>query len=260
MNNADKIKDKWARGELCVGTVVQFLDPAVTELFGEAGFDFVWIDLEHSAMSVSDALGHVRAARGADTAAFIRVPSRDPVVVKPILELHPAAVIVPRIESVADAEAAVKACRYPPRGVRGIGPSRGVRFGGRDMVEYLEKSAEETMVILQIEHIDAVNEIDAILDIPGVDSIVPGQGDISGSMGLLGQPGHPDVVAAVERIFEAARAKGMPFGHSTGYDPEATRRWLEFGPSWMGVDGDWITLYEHAAKLSSAVRALGGGR
>ena len=163
MNNADKIKEKWSRGELCVGTVVQFMDPAVTELYGEAGFDFVWIDLEHSAMSVSDALGHVRAARGVDIAAFIRVPSRDPVLVKPILELHPAAVIVPRIESVADAEAAVKACRYPPAGVRGIGPARGVRFGGRDMVDYLDKAAEETMVILQIEHIDAVAEIDAIL-------------------------------------------------------------------------------------------------
>ena len=95
MNNADKIREKWSRGELCVGTVVQFMDPAVTELYGEAGFDFVWIDLEHSPMSLTDAVGHVRAARGVDIAAFIRVPSRDPVLVKPILELHPAAVIVP---------------------------------------------------------------------------------------------------------------------------------------------------------------------
>ena len=112
------------------------------------------------------------------------------------------------------------------------------------------------MVILQIEHIDAVAEIDAILDVPGVDSIVPGQGDISGSMGLLGQPNHPDVVAAVERIFEAAKSKGVPFGHSTGYDPDITRRWLEFGPNWIGLDGDWITLYKHAAQLAANVRAL----
>ena len=256
MNNADKIREMWSRGELCVRTNVQLLDPAVTELLGEAGFDFVWIDLEHSAMSVSDALGHVRAARGADTAAFIRVPSRDPVVVKPILELHPAAVIVPRIESVADAEAAVKACRYPPTGVRGFGPARGMRFGARDMVDYLEQSAQETMVILQIEHIDAVNEIDAILDVPGVDSIVPGQNDISGSMGLRGQPDHPDVVAAIERIFEAAKSKGVPFGHATGYDPDVTSRWLEFGPSWIGVEGDWDMLYQHAVQLATNLRAL----
>ena len=256
MNNADKIREMWSRGELCVGTNVQLLDPAVTELLGEAGFDFVWIDLEHSAMSVSDALGHVRAARGADMAAFIRVPSRDPVVVKPILELHPAAVIVPRIESVADAQAAVQACRYPPSGIRGFGPARGMRFGARDMVEYLEKSAQETMVILQIEHIDAVAEIDAILGVPGVDSIVPGTNDISGSMGLLGQPDHPDVVAAIERIFEAAKSKGVPFGHATGYDPDVTRRWLEFGPSWIGVEGDWDMLYQHAVQLATNLRAL----
>lgn len=256
MNNASDIRNKWLKNELCVGTVVQFMDPAVTELYGEAGFDFVWIDLEHSAMSISDALGHVRAARGTNTAAFIRVPSRDPVLVKPILELHPAAVIIPRIESVSDAEAAVKACRYPPDGIRGIGPARGVRFGGRDMVDYLEKSAKETMVILQIEHIDAVNEIEAILDVPGIDSIVPGQGDISGSMGLLGQPNHPDVIAAVETIFTAAKRKGIPFGHSTGYDPELTKKWLSFEPNWMGIDGDWITLYKHAMELALNVRNL----
>ena len=258
MNNADKIRAKWSRGELCVGTVVQFMDPAVTELYGEAGFDFVWIDLEHSPMSLTDAVGHVRAARGTDIAAFIRVPSRDPALVKPILELHPAAVIVPRIESLADAEAAVRACRYPPDGIRGFGPARGVRFGARDQGDYLEKAAAETMVILQIEHIDAVAEIDAILDVPGVDSIVPGQGDISGSMGLLGQASHPDVVAAVEEILRAAKRKGMPFGHSTGYDPETTPHWMEFGPSWIGVDGDWITLYKHAAELAANVRGLAG--
>ena len=90
MNHVEKIRKKWAQGELCVGANVALTDPAVSELYGEAGYDFVWIDCEHSAMSLSDALGHVRAARGAGAGAFIRVPSNDPVVCKPFLELHPA--------------------------------------------------------------------------------------------------------------------------------------------------------------------------
>ena len=210
MNNVEKIKEKWARKELCIGTNVAFTDAAVSELFGEAGFDFVWIDLEHSAMSVDQALNHVRAARGAGIAAFIRVPSNDPIVIKPILELHPAGVIVPRIESVADAEQAVVSCRYPPREVRGFGPSRGSRFGDIGALDYFEAVDDQIMVIPQIEHIDAVNDIEAILDVPGIDSVVTGPGDMSATMGLRGQGGHPDVVDAVRRVMQAAIDRGIP--------------------------------------------------
>jgi 2-keto-3-deoxy-L-rhamnonate aldolase RhmA len=256
MNNSEKIKEKWARGELCIGTNVAFTDAAVSELFGEAGYDFVWIDMEHSAMSLADALGHVRAARASGAAPWIRVPSNDPVVMKPILELHPAAVIVPRIGSAKDAEAAVTSCRYPPRGVRGYGPSRGVRFGARSMQEYLEQVDSEVMLILQIEHIDAVSEIETILGTPGVDSVVTGPSDLSASMGLLGQPGHPDVIAAIERIFRVAREKKVPAGHSIGYSRDAVRRWLGHHLSWIAFDGDWITLFKHAKSALDEVRRM----
>ena len=163
MNNVERIKGKWARGKVCVGTAVTLTDSTVVELLGEAGFDFVWIDMEHSAMTIADASAHVRAARASGTAAWIRVPSDDPVVVKPILELHPAGIIVPRIDSAKRAEAAVRSCRYPPRGVRGFGPSRGVRYGLTCPSDYLAQVDEQMMVILQIEHIDAIKDIDNIV-------------------------------------------------------------------------------------------------
>ena len=257
MNYVEKIREKWARGELCVGTNAALTDAAVSELFGEAGYDFVWIDCEHSAMSLADALNHVRAARGAGAAAFIRVPSNDPVVVKPYLELHPAGIIVPRIGSAEDAEQAVASCRYPPRGVRGFGPSRGVKFGGIATPEYLETVSRDVMLILQLEHIDAARQIDAILDVPGIDSVVTGPGDMSFTMGLGGQPGHADVVAAVETICRTAIGRGIPAGHSTGYDPEGIRRWLALGISWIAVDGDWITLYRHARRVAGEIREIG---
>ncbi|MBM3774787.1 MAG: 4-hydroxy-3-methylbut-2-en-1-yl diphosphate synthase, partial [Acidobacteria bacterium] len=193
-------------------------------------------------------------------APWIRVPSNDPVVMKPILELHPAAVIVPRIGSAQDAAAAIASCRYPPRGVRGFGPSRGIRFGGISMQEYLEKVDSELMLILQIEHIAAVNEIETILDMPGIDSVVTGPSDLSASMGLLGQPGHPEVVAAIEKVFRVAREKKIPAGHSIGYSPDAVRRWLKHHLSWLSFDGDWITLFKHAKSALEDVRRMASSR
>jgi 2-keto-3-deoxy-L-rhamnonate aldolase RhmA len=256
MNHVERIREKWRRKELCIGTCAAFTDAAVSELFGEAGYDFVWIDLEHSAMGVADALNHLRAARGAGAAVFIRVPSNDPVLVKPILELHPAGIIIPRIGSVADAEQAVASCRYPPRGVRGFGPSRGCRFGDIPAVDYLASVDDEIMVIPQIEHIDAVNDIEAILDVPGIDSIVLGPGDLSATMGLGGQGGHPDVTAAVRKVLQAAIDRGIPAGHSCGFDPVCVREWIDMGVSWISVDGDWGMLFNHAKWVVDELGAM----
>ena len=94
INNVDRFKEKIARGELCVGTTVSFTDPAISELIGDAGYDFTWVDMEHCPIDIHTALGHVMAVRGTGAAPFVRVPSTDPVQIKPILELHPAAIIV----------------------------------------------------------------------------------------------------------------------------------------------------------------------
>ncbi len=257
MNQIEKIRAKWSRNELCLGTSVSLTDPAISELYGESGYDFVWLDCEHSAMSKADALNHIRAARGAGAAVFLRIPSGDPVVAKPFLELHPAAIIIPRIESVEDAERAVTSCRYPPRGVRGFGPSRGVRFGHQPRADYLAEIDEKMMVILQIEHIDAVHNINKILDVAGVDSVVTGPVDLSASMGHHGQGDHPDVVAAVKTVYRAAIAKGIPAGHSCGFDAEEVKQWLSMGLSWIQTGGDWATLAEVGKKNALWIKEIG---
>ena len=248
MNHTPRIREKWANGQLCIGTCVTMTDATVSELIGEAGFDFVWIDMEHSAMTLVDAADHVRAARASGTASWIRVPSDDPIVVKPILELHPAGVIVPRIDSVQRAEAAVRSCRYPPRGVRGYGPSRGVRFGLISPAEYLADVENQLMIHLQIEHIDAVNDIENILDVPGFDSVTVGPSDLSLSMNLVGQPGHADVQAAIETVFKAAIKKNIPAGHSVGFDP-SIQKWIDMGIAWISCEGDYHVLMKHSKKM-----------
>jgi len=256
MNHLETIREKWERGECCFGTNVQLADAAVTELMGSAGFDFIWLDCEHSTLGVADALQHIRAARGAGVPLFLRVPSGDAATVKPFLELHPAAVIIPRVASVADAEQAVTSCRYPPRGDRGFGPVRGIGFGAITSSDYLAAEMDSMMVILQIEHIDAVAQIDTILDVPGIDSICVGPSDLCGSMGLPGQPEHPDVVSAIEQLFAAARRRGVPFGQSTGFDVETVQQWLKTGPAWYSIDCDWSLLFKSARNVVDTVASL----
>ena len=174
INNIDRFKAKIARGELCVGTSITFTDPAISELVGDAGYDFTWIDMEHCPIDISTALNHVMAVRGTGAAPFVRVPAGDPIIIKPVLELHPAAIIAPQVQTVADVERVVAACKYPPVGIRGFGPRRGRGFGGQPYPEYLTDADEQIMVIVQIEHIDAVNALDEIVAVEGLDGLCVG--------------------------------------------------------------------------------------
>ena len=255
VNHVDRFKAKIGRGALCVGTSVTFADPAISELFGDAGYDFTWIDLEHCPIGVEAALGHVMAARGTGAAPFIRVPSGDAVTLKPILELHPAAVIVPQVRGAAQVQEAVQACKYPPAGVRGFGPRRGRGFGGIPYPRYLEDADEQILVFVQIEHIDAVRDLDAILAVDGLDGLCLGFNDLAGSMGLPGQVDHPDVLAAAEDTVRRTRQSDKWMGISMGYDNQAVRRWVGLGVQWIALGTDFSSLYQHARGVLDEVRA-----
>ncbi|MGY8827633.1 MAG: HpcH/HpaI aldolase family protein [Candidatus Latescibacterota bacterium] len=255
INNIDKFRAKMARGEVCIGTNVSFTDPAISELFGDAGCDFTWIDMEHCPIDISTTLGHVMAVRGTNAAPFIRVPSGDVDTIKPILELHPAAIIVPQVRTPEEVQKIVAACKYPPLGIRGFGPRRGRGFGGIPYPEYLRDADEQILVFVQIEHIDAVEAIDEILAVQGLDGVCLGFNDLAGSMGLPGQTTHPDVLEAAERVIARTTQTEKWMGISMGYDPEAVRRWIGLGVQWIGLGSDFHTLYNHTKKMLDAVRS-----
>ncbi|MBI4025036.1 MAG: 4-hydroxy-3-methylbut-2-en-1-yl diphosphate synthase [Verrucomicrobia bacterium] len=257
LNNLEKFKQKLQRGELCVGVGVSFCDPAISELFAEVGYDFTFIDMEHTVLNLETVLGHVMAVRGTDTAPFVRVPWNDPVLIKPVLELEPAAIIVPMVRSAEEAAKAVAACKYPPKGVRGFGPCRGVRYGGMSTMDYLKDADERIMVIVQVEHIDAVNDLDAILRTPGLDGICLGPNDLSGSMGKLGQTNDPEVVAASDEVIAKTRRSDKTVGASVGYATESVRRWLAKGLHWIAVGEDTDNLYSYSKTALDDVRSIG---
>ena len=238
INNLEKFKTKTGSGKLCLGMVVTLSDPAVSELAGDMGLDFTWIDMEHAPLSIETGLLHVMALRGTDTAPFLRVAGNDPFIIKPLLELAPAGVIIPMVNSAAEAEAAVKACRYPPRGIRGCGPRRGTNFGRMPFGEYLDKSENDPMVIVQIENICALKEIKKIVAVEGVGSICVGPSDLSATMGKLRNSADPAVQEVIDEVCACAREAGVMIGSVSDTDPESIQRWLKRGANWLAVCGD----------------------
>ena len=190
VNNVDRFRQRLQQGKICVGTSVSLTDPIVSELAAEAGNDLVWIEMEHSYLDLRALLGHLAALRGTQAAPIVRVAWNDPVLIKPILDLAPAGIVVPMVCSGEEAAKAVGACRYPPQGVRGFGPIRNM-YGIETMEEYLAIASEQIMVFVQIEHIQAVHNLDEILATPGLDGVVIGRNDLTGSMGKLGQHSDP---------------------------------------------------------------------
>ncbi len=256
MNLQKKVKSKIESGKMVIGTHVSFNNSWFTELLGDAGFDFIWIEAEHGALDRNDILLHIIAARAAGAASFVRVGWNDPVLAKPILDMGPDGIVFPMICSAEEAEKAVKSCVYPLAGTRGLGTRRANKYGMGNKEEYFSTVEDNTWKIMQIEHIDAVKNLDSILQVEGVDTIVVGPNDLSGSIGLLGQTKHPDVLALLDEIGEKAKKYNVPLGVSMGYDPDSIRQWKERGISWIGLGQDFSLLAKAARDVFTGASSI----
>ena len=214
-NNLEKFLDSIEKGKLCTGCCISFTDPAVTEIAAEAGFDFCWIDGEHGILDRQTAMLHIMALKGTDCAPFYRVPSCDHTEIKKVIDLAPAAIIIPMIMNEQDAQYAVAACRYPLEGNRGCGMRRCHCYGSMPMDEFWKNAKQDPMVILQIEHIEAVRNLDKILAVPGIGSILIGPYDLSCSLGHPGEWDNPEVAGALDEVARKTREAGILLGAYT---------------------------------------------
>lgn len=230
---------------VALGTVITLSDSSVSELAADAGFDFTWIDAEHSPLTIQDILQHVMAVRGTPCAPFVRVPWNEHGIIKTVLDLAPAGIIVPMVNSAESAREAIVACRYPPAGNRGCGTRRAVEYGRKPFGQYLQESARDPLVIVQIEHVDAVRNLDAILKEPGLGSICIGPTDLSGSMGKLGQVTDPEVVRVIDEICEKTRRAGVMLG-AFGTPFSA---WRKRGIHWTALCSDCSCMFAQARNL-----------
>ena len=214
--------------------------PLVAEICAGAGLDLVLVDGEHSPIGLESTVAILQAMAPYPVTPVVRVPSGDPVVLKQILDLGAQNVVVPMIDTAAQAEAAVQAVRYPPQGMRGVGSAlaRGARWNR--VPDYLQNASRHVSLFVQVESATGVDNAGAIAAVEGVDGVFVGPADLAASMGLLGQQTHPDVVAAVLKTFEAVRAAGKPVGVNA-FDPAAARSYVDAGASFVLVGAD-VTL------------------
>ena len=254
MENAIKFRQKIARGDCCLGTGVSFSDPTVSELLGQAGWDFLWIDTEHMALTTEAVQSHIIATRPTDTAALVRVGASDQTLIKPVLDSGADGVIVPLVRSAQEVQESVSFCRYPPQGARGFYPRRPSRYGRLRGPEFCRLANESVLAVVQIELVEAVEDLDAILKVPGLDAVAVGPNDLAASMGYVGEPNHPKVIAVVESIIHKARAANVIAGVAMGQDPKAARSWIEKGAQWVAMGTDWSLLVQMSDQVLADTR------
>lgn len=239
MCKAQILREKFKNNVLVVGCHVFLADPSITESFGCHGYEFVWIDAEHSAFDKEEILSHIRAASSANTASIVRVAWNDPVLIKPVLEMGPDGVIFPLVRTKEEAEKAVSSCLYPPMGIRGFGPRRANQYGKIRNDEYLESAEESFLRIIQIEHVEAVKNLEEIIRVSGIDLVMVGPNDLSASAGHLGDLKNPEVVSLYDEIAFKCKKEKMPFGVSIGpQDKEFIMDWINRGVNMIGCGDD----------------------
>jgi 2-dehydro-3-deoxyglucarate aldolase len=247
----DLFKTRLVRGELLLGTLVTLASPSVAEILADAGFDWLFIDLEHSMLDASDAQVILQAVdKRVD--CILRVPLNDEIWIKKALDTGATGVMVPQVNSAEEARRAVRFCKYPPQGSRSVGLARAHGYGA-NLQGYLEQANANTVVVLQAEHIQAVNNIEAILAVEGVDAILVGPYDLSASMNLIGQVDHPDVQTAIARVQQACMLHGKPLGiFAAGY--ERAKIYASQGYRLVAAGCDTFLLSQSARQIVNSLK------
>lgn len=209
----DNIKRQLQSGIRANGCWLELFNPLVAEIIARAGYDCVMIDLEHGPGSVLDLIPVMQAVGNVDCESLVRVPCNDPVWLKRVLDTGPAGVMIPAVNNAAEADAAVAACRYAPRGTRGMAAPvvRASKYGA-ELKDYLSRVEDDLLIMCQIESPTAVENVTAIAKVEGVDMLFIGPFDLSASVGHLGEPDHPEVVSMIQKVETAAKDAGKLLG------------------------------------------------
>ena len=229
VNNQKPLKSKLISGQLTIGSWITLAHPAIAEIFAKAGFDWLVVDLEHSVITIREAEELIRVIDLCGVAPLVRLTSNDANQIKRVMDAGSRGVIVPMVNTEEEAKKAVSAVYYPPEGGRGVGLARAQGYGA-SFSDYLDWLRESAVVIVQIEHIDAVNNLESIFSVDGVDGYIIGPYDLSASMGLAGQLDHPEVVQAIARVNKVAAEMNKPGGvHVIEPNPATLQQKIEDG-------------------------------
>ena len=262
----NRFKAALAQGQAQIGLWLALADAYTAEIVAGTGYDWLLVDGEHAPNDLRSILHQLQAIASATSAlapgatpphAIARVPVGDTALIKQYLDIGAQTLLVPMIDTAQQAQALVSATRYAPEGVRGMGSALARSSRWQAYPQYVHEANQQVCLLVQAETVEAMRNLDAIAATPGVDGVFIGPADLSASMGHPGNPGHPDVQAAIldgiARILRAGKAPGI-----LATSEAQARQWLAAGALFVAVGVDTMLLASAAADLVARFRATGG--
>lgn len=236
-----------------IGLWVGLADPYCAELAASAGFDWLLLDGEHAPNDLRTLLAQLQAVAPYASQPVVRPPIGDAVLIKQLLDIGAQTLLVPMVESAAQAAELVRAMRYPPQGIRGVGASLARASRWNNIPDYLAQADEQMCLLVQVENLAGLENLDAIAAVEGVDGVFIGPADLSAAMGHRGNPGHPQVQAAIEEAIARIRKAGKAAGILSG-DERLARRYLELGCAFVAVGVDTSVLMRGLRNLAGTFK------
>jgi 2-keto-3-deoxy-L-rhamnonate aldolase RhmA len=244
-------KSRLAAGEMLLGSMVTLPSPAAAEILVEIGYQWLFVDGEHGPLETAEVLAILHAV-GDRVPCIVRVPAAAEVPIKKMLDLGAAGIIAPQVNTAQQAADVVAWSRYAPQGRRGVGLARAHGYGMK-FQEYVESANQEISVIVQAEHVEAVENIEQIVQVEGIDAVLLGPYDLAASLGKMGQVDDPEVTGAIDRITSACQAAGVPLG-IFGVSADAIRPYMEKGYNLVVAGTDTIFLASAAGRMLSELQ------
>jgi len=246
MTIKNRVKRMLKEGKKTSGAWLQIASPFTAEIMSRAGFDWLIIDMEHGPGDILSLVSQLQAMNGTDTCALVRTPWNDFVAIKRILDTGVHGLLIPYVNTKEEAEAAVRACRYPPEGIRGVAGSPRAQGYGQNVQEYLKCAGDEILLITAVETPEAVANLDDILSVDGVDGIFIGPMDLASSMGYFCNPAQPQVQEVIRTIESKTLATGKVLATTTA-TWEGAQKLYERGYQMLMLMADGVSLAKLAA-------------
>jgi 2-dehydro-3-deoxyglucarate aldolase/4-hydroxy-2-oxoheptanedioate aldolase len=242
----NRLKTKLNAGKKTAGAWVQIASPFTAEILSSAGFDWLMLDMEHGPGDILTLVSQIHAMKGTDCVPLVRTPWNDFVFIKRILDAGAEGVLIPYVNTRIEAEQAVKACKYPLEGIRGVAGSPRAAGFGQNRGNYLQRANDEIFIMIAVETPDSVANLDEILEVDGLDGFFIGPMDLASSMGYFGDPSQPEVQETVQAVETKILASGKALATTTG-TWEGAQKLFERGYHMLMLMADGVSLAKLAA-------------
>jgi 2-keto-3-deoxy-L-rhamnonate aldolase RhmA len=252
----NSLKEKLRQKEITIGSWLTLGDPAIAEIMAKSGFDWLVVDMEHSALSINQVQELIRIVDLSGCVPLVRVMDNNPEIIKKCMDMGSHGVIVPRVNTKSDAEKIVNAVNYPPQGTRGVGLFRAQNYS-LDLKSYQKWNDQESIVIVQIEHIEAIENLSSIMDVDGIDGLIVGPYDLSASLGYPGEFEHPLVKEAFQTIQSTINKSSTSWGfHVVDPDPNIVMDKINEGYRFIAFGVDFLFFSSTCNKKLSLLKKL----